>query len=76
MRLSPPEDVHDWDQVTVKEITKTGFTSWGDIFMTAKGKYGGGKWRVKTRLSEALRRGYGKRASAKVRNALRDIENN
>ena len=51
-------------------------TSWGDVFMTAKGKYGGGEWRVRTPLSEALRRGYGKRGSAKVRKALLDIENN
>jgi hypothetical protein len=53
-------------------------TSWGDVFMTAKGRGDDGEWRVKTRLSEALRRGYrgSKKMAKSVRKALEVIENN
>ena len=59
-----PKDFQDW------------ITSYGDIFLTARGKTAGREWRTQSTLVEALRRRYGAHPPASVRRALRDIENN
>ena len=51
-------------------------TSYGDIFLTARGKTGKSSWRTKTTLSSALRRGLGKKLTSHVQKALKEIEEN
>lgn len=51
-------------------------TSYGDVFLTAKGKGKNGTWRTQTTLVEALRMGYGRNPKATIRKAIADIENN
>lgn len=50
--------------------------SWGDIFITAKGKGKSGPWRTKTKLSEALGRQHRNDRSAQIRKALKEIADN
>jgi hypothetical protein len=51
-------------------------TSYGDIFLTARGKGENGPWRTQTTLSEALKTGYGPNLKTIIRKAIADIENN
>lgn len=59
-----PKDFMDW------------IASYGDIFLTARGKGSHGEWRTQSTLAEALRRRYGTPAPRAVRQALSDIESN
>ena len=52
-------------------------TSYGDIFLTAKGKGNAGAWRTQTTLLDALKAGYrGNPPKATIRKAIEDIANN
>jgi hypothetical protein len=51
-------------------------TSYGDIFLAAKGKGKNGPWRTQTTLVEALRACYGANPKTIIRKAIADIENN
>jgi len=59
-----------------REDFRERLTSYGDIFLTAKGRNPRGEWRTQSTLAEALRRTYGAQPPAAVRRALSDIENN
>lgn len=51
-------------------------TSWGDVFITAKGKGANGAWRTKSSLYDALIRRHGKRPPQPIREALEVIREN
>lgn len=51
-------------------------TSYGDIFLTAKGRGKNGSWRTQTTLAEALWASYGANPKTIIRRAIADIENN
>jgi hypothetical protein len=55
---------------------KDWITSYGDIFLTARGKTAKGSWRTKTTLSSALHRGLGKKLTPPVQKALKKVEEN
>ncbi len=51
-------------------------TSYGDIYLTARGKARGRSWRTQATLAEALRRTYGSRPKGRFEKAITEIENN
>lgn len=59
-----PKNFSDW------------ITSYGDIFLAAKGKSNKGIWRTQSTLVEALKRKYRTRISKPIRNAITKLEKN
>jgi hypothetical protein len=51
-------------------------TSYGDVFLSAKGRGRNGPWEAQTTLAEALRISYGRNTKANIRRAIAEIENN
>lgn len=58
-----------------KNFSET-ITSYGDIFLSARGKGTAAAWRTQSTLVEALRRAYGARKSKVVERAIAELENN
>jgi hypothetical protein len=62
----------DWGQRDFEDQ----ITSWGDVFITARGKGANGAWRTQSSLYDALIRRHGKRPPRPIREALEVIRNN
>ena len=59
-----------------KDFAECTVAAYGDVYLTAKGKAHGKRWRTQATLAEALHRHYGKTANRIYRRAIADIESN